>query len=95
MSEKQRKLQLHRQPAECAVLLPAAPNSQTEEQSVLLHFYILSIDLCIKDVQRRAGIFKNRTTYCTIISDVQYFTLNYFTALVTSNFAVSEPQQYF
>lgn len=77
------------------MLLPAAPNSQTEEQSVLLHFYILSIDLCIKDVQRRAGIFKNRTTYCTIISDVQYFTLNYFTALVTSNFAVSEPQQYF
>lgn len=58
VSEKQRKLQLHRQPAECAVLLPAAPNSQTEEQSVLLHIYILSIDLCIKDVQRRAGIFK-------------------------------------
>lgn len=80
VSEKQRKLQLHRQPAECAVLLPAAPNNQTEELSVLLHIYILSLSLyyrrseTCRNIKKKVSIINRRqwTIYdVPIISDVQ------------------------
>lgn len=58
VTEKQKSCSYTQEPAEGAVLLPAAPNSHRPKNKVLNYIFKFSVEFYITDVQRLAGILK-------------------------------------